>query len=449
MDLQQLDNAREEAVANWRHAQLLIGEVEHLVEQRLPAIAQSIHGVKVLEIPGLLRSEFEGSELAGYLASAESLLRETVHDVRERVEESARAGVRVAAEEIQASLMRAQLAIDEALDDETELPAGDGSERTPRILAGIDHRITLAVHTVQRLRILADSWPGVQRANCTVAEIMESARGRIPRLDAVDYEFDAATAHVIVEGLVVEPVIVALAELLDNAASHSGRRVSAFAQRMPSGMRITVDDSGAGMSPLQLEDAERALTTGSADVTNLSEPFRLGFLVIGRLADVYGLRVGLSPSPSGGVRAGLLIPAERLNEAGFTRSPAAVTSPPALKPAALDGETPLAQALSIPLAPTTVAPWATVPILKGSEAPGTDAEAVQSSQLVPWGHTPNQVPEDEVRADAHGLPKRRPRRPLPRVAEQAQEGIADPDDYTRGFEQIGRIMADGFDEDHL
>jgi signal transduction histidine kinase len=499
----QLDQARADASGNWRYAQLVIGEVEHFVERRLPAAVQEIRGVPVRHEPGLRHSSLEGSEIAGYLAVLDTLLRTTAADVRRQAEEAAGAGVRVAAEEIQAALTRAQRDIDAALDADEDQGAGS---TTPQALARIDHAVTLAGHTVQRLRILANSWPGVQRANCSVLEIIESARGQIPHLDAVEYAFQSETADVLVEGLIVEPVIVALTELLDNATSYSGEKASTYVQRLRAGIRITVEDSGLGMSPLQLERAERALASGGADVTALAEPFSLGFLVIGRLIHQYNLRVTLSPSASGGVRADLLIPAERLaaeaDEDGPARrawaAPSAAQSRPVPPPTfpvagtetvpAADTETflaadtatvratgaetfPAAGAETIPATHTATVRAAgaeTIPAADtatGAETfPAAGAETIPASRWSSGGHerpTPDPVHDAPAEpasqaaagmgpAQAHSLPKRQPRRARPQDTAPRQHAISDPEAaaLTKGFEQISHILAEGFGTEH-
>ncbi|WP_262056067.1 hypothetical protein [Streptomyces sp. STR69] len=418
----QLGQARDEAFGSRQYAQLVIGEVEHFVERRLPAVVQEIRGVPVLHLPGLRHDSLEGSEIAGHLTALDTLLRKTAADVRRQAAESAGAGVRVAAEEIQAGLTRAQRDIDAALDAAEDQGASAGGPAS-LALAKIDHAVTLAGHTVQRLRILADSWPDVQRANYSVLEIIESARGHIHHFDAVEYAFQAETADVLVEGPIVEPVIMALTELLDNATAYSGEKASTYAQRVRAGIRITVEDSGLGMSPLQLERAERALASGGADVTALAEPFSLGFLIVGRLMHRYDLRVSLSPSAAGGVRADLLIPAERLaTEADADRPALRVGSaPPAarLRPA----PRPVASAADTETIP--VPPW-----FGWHEQPipvsAFTAPAEPPSHSAPAG-PPSQDTAGPGPAHAHSLPKRQPRRARPRDTTPRQHALSDPE----------------------
>ncbi|MFF1733753.1 hypothetical protein [Streptomyces sp. NPDC058247] len=419
-DARQLAQSRQDVHDEWRAKQLLVDEVQHWVERRLPALLHEMDGAVVRPEPALLHEEFEGSELAGYLADAEVLVRESVTGADTSAREAARTGVRVAAEEIQAALMRAQRDIDAALDDVEDhtAPSAYGSSTT-QVLAAIDHSVTLAVHMAQRLRVLTHSWPGVQRATCSVAEIVESARGRIMKLDAVSYVFQPETADVLVEGLLVEPVVIALAELLDNATSHSGAAVTVAAQRLPSGMRITVVDEGFGMSPLQLEQAERSLA-GPADAEVLAEPFKLGLLVVSRLAADYGLRAELLPSASGGVRANLLIPAEHLLHDEAT--------PPTCRSEAGAGDAELAHV-------------AVLPLPASRDLPGDGAESVST------GDKTALAPLQEGTTGGVPLPRRTPRNPNRPRARPVQPDI-DPDAFALGFAQVGQILADGLTTDH-
>ncbi|MDH6228426.1 hypothetical protein [Streptomyces sp. MJP52] len=438
--------ARQEQGRHWQYAQQVIGELEGLVERRLPQVVQELEGVRVPATAGLAHpSVFEGTEVAGYLSAAENLVRGAGDVVRRGVEESARGALRGIAEEVQAALTHAQADIDDGLDD-LELTGGGayaGAKDLRSILTKVDHSVTMGVHSVQRLRILTDSWPGVQRASCTVAEIVESARGRVRHSDAVDYAYQVDTGETVVDGLIVEPAIVALTELLANATAYSGGTVSVHAQRVPNGLRFSVEDQGLGMAPLQLEEAERSLAAGGAWVTDLAEPGRLGFLVVGRLMSEYGLRAGLAPSASGGMRADLLVPDAHLQEEA-PRSPAAAGDPrPAGHPGSADGGRP--PAVPGPRAPmaalsATAGTWggAPPPPTPAHLAPahGTGAYQAQSPRL------PDPFPG--AGAAAHGapelpvLPKRQPRAPRRHAAPpRTPAAVPDPETFTA---DLGRVM---------
>ncbi|NBE97236.1 hypothetical protein FE391_25940 [Nonomuraea sp. KC401] len=109
---------------------------------------------------------------------------------------AARAGVRGVTDEAQMFLTRLQLEIDEEL---REFPRASVYHRS---LVDIDHLATQALHSVQRLRLLAGSWPGIQRADCTFREIIESARGRIGPHNRVEYTYLPEAGETRVEGRV-------------------------------------------------------------------------------------------------------------------------------------------------------------------------------------------------------------------------------------------------------
>lgn len=434
----EIDGARLEGTANWSQLQLVMAELDHLVEVRLPAVAQALDGAPASAPTGLRRPDLlAGSEVAERLAEVEAAMHAAADAVRARVEDAARAGVRVAAEEIQASLTRAQRDIDNAFDDEDDLGIATGSSLTyAQTLARVDHSVTLAAHTAQRLRILTESWPGVQRANCTIAEIVESARGRIRQSGAVQYTYQARTGETVVEGLIVEPTIVALTELLDNATAYSGGAAATHVLRVPGGMRVTVEDQGLGMSPLQLQEAERALDSGTTDVTALADPGRLGFAVIGRLTHTYGLRVGLSPSASGGIKATLLIPARHL----------VAEEPEEPKEVAPREDRPREHAprkdTPEEVPPRDVAPQDVTSRELARPEVAPSASAAPASAAPASDGTPERT--------ALGLPKRQPRRTTRQESRPRQEEVSDAGEIAEGFARLRGVLAEGYgDEDSV
>ncbi|WP_344867128.1 ATP-binding protein, partial [Planomonospora alba] len=313
------DELRRQVTVNVEWYQAALEETRHLVQQRLPALVEA--GAR--ELPGatgtgLLNPMLKGTPLEDLHAAAEDLVRQALEDARAGAARTARAGVRGMADEAQTFLTRLQMKIDEELDRHPHASAYHQS------LIDIDHFATRSLHMVQRLRILTGSWPGTQRADCTFREIVESARGRIGPYERVHYTYLPEVGELFVEGRVVEPVVVALTELLANATDYSGDPVSVYVQRVQAGYRIVVEDSGLGMNHFQREAAERLLTHRVVvDVTTLEDERRLGFAVIGRLARDYGFRVDVSaPSASGGVKAVLMVP-----DALMSRSPAEEAAP--------------------------------------------------------------------------------------------------------------------------
>lgn len=292
-----------------RHAAALSAEIEHLAKVRLPALVDTeARGHRGVTVPGLLDESLAGMPADDHHRTVLDLCSEAIGLTRETVGLAARASVRDLVDEAQTYLVRCQMAV---IDEMNKVPEATAFQQG---LMNIDHPLTRSVHTLQRLRILAGSWPGLQRADCTFAEIVESARGRIDPYQRVHYTHEPISGGVWVEGRVVEPVTIALTELLSNATSYSDGKVLVEVQQTQTGWVVVVDDSGLNMSPQQRGEAERLLSQQTVlDVTTVPDTLSLGFPVIGRLMAAYGFRVDVSStSPYGGVRAVLNVPRELL-----------------------------------------------------------------------------------------------------------------------------------------
>ncbi|MEV0380873.1 hypothetical protein [Nonomuraea sp. NPDC050643] len=323
--LKKAEAAQRQAEANGQWYEAVVGEFGRLID-RLRAVADVEAGYPGVENPGLLHPFLAGTPVAAHCDEAENLLRARAAAMRSDVSAAARAGVRGVTDTAQAALTRLQIKIDEELSVHTDIgPYHQG-------LIEIDHAATQALHSLQRLRILAGSWPGIQRDDCTFREIVESARGRIGPYLRVDYAYQPDPGEVWVEGRVVEPVIVALAELLDNATSYSDDRVDVYVQEVQAGYRVVVEDRGLGMNSFQRAEAEEQLTRHAhMEAATLKDERRLGFAVVGRLAYDYGFHVDVSaPSSSYGVKAVCLVPTRLLAQArtGDVRTEPEAPPPP-------------------------------------------------------------------------------------------------------------------------
>ncbi|WP_331726145.1 histidine kinase [Streptomyces sp. NBC_00470] len=302
---------------NYRFWEGAVAETAHLAKARLPALVDAVaRRHPGVQIPGLNNPELSATDLPGLHTVVEDVVREAVEVARVAVGRSARAGVRGMADEAQTVLARCQMLIFEELEKPPVSGQQDQADAYRQFLINFDHLVTRALHSVQRLRILAGSWPGIQRADCTFREVIESARGRIDDYQRIVYHYLPETAEVFVEGRVAEPLAVALAELFDNATSCSSGEITVYLRRVETGYTIVTNDSGLGLNAFQRADAQRLLTqVNDMDVTSLDDERKLGFAVIGRLATTYGFGADVSePSPAGGVSATLLVPRELLGE---------------------------------------------------------------------------------------------------------------------------------------
>jgi hypothetical protein len=142
----------------------------------------------------------------------------------------------------------------------------------------------------------------------------------------------------------VEPVVLTLAELLDNAARHSrpDTTVEVNFRSTHNGVAIMIDDAGVAMDADELQRASELLSgETSVDIHRLGDPPQIGFAVAGVLAARYGFRVSVdSRSPYGGVRAVVFVPSALLTNVPDAREPAPAAAPrPAPKTVAATAST--------------------------------------------------------------------------------------------------------------
>ncbi|MFI8194020.1 histidine kinase [Streptomyces sp. NPDC085946] len=287
------------------YATAVEAEVLHFAEVTMPALVDIIaRGYRGVPMPGLHQEQLADTAVDHAHQAIRRLLQEAVTVTREQIGRAARSSVRDIIDEAQTRLHRCQMTVIQEMDRH---PDGTAYHQS---LMNFDHLVTQALHTLQRTRILTGSWPGLQRADCTIREVVESARGRINDYLRVTYTYEPDTGETWLEGRAVEPVTIALTELLSNATAYSDGTVFVQVQAFQSGYCIVVDDGGLNMNTFQRAEATRQLAQHEVlDVTTVQDTRHLGFAVIGRLAAEYGFTADISStSPYGGVRAVLRIP---------------------------------------------------------------------------------------------------------------------------------------------
>jgi hypothetical protein len=200
----------------------------------------------------------------------------------------------------------------------------------------VDHAAAQQARHAQSVAVLCGEWPGQQWPQpLALLDVARAAAGRIVayRRVTVSGEPDvAATASA------VEPLIHLAAELLANATQSSPptTQVMVTVRAVQRGAVIEIDDGGVGLEEHQLEQA-REIISGRRllSLGDLGEVPRTGMPVIGQYVRRHGFRVDLMPSPYGGVRAIVLVPAE-LTE----NLEPAVAAAPAPPPAAASSREP-------------------------------------------------------------------------------------------------------------
>lgn len=177
------------------------------------------------------------------------------------------------------------------------------------LLFQLDHSTTRERRNAENLIILGGGQLGRQwRNSVSLSEIVRSAVAEAEQYTRVTV---ALVPDVLVEGRAVADLIHLFAELIDNATSFSppGSPIEVRGNPVGKGVVVEVEDQGLGIEA----DRREALNKMFRDppdfglVALLEDP-RIGFFVVARLAHQHGVRVSLTESTYGGVRAGVLIP---------------------------------------------------------------------------------------------------------------------------------------------
>ncbi|MFF4345011.1 ATP-binding protein [Kitasatospora sp. NPDC001540] len=174
----------------------------------------------------------------------------------------------------------------------------------------IDHGNALIGRLADSIAVLGGARPGRQWNNpVPLYSVLRGGMSRILDFRRVELH---PVSEVAVVGPAVEPLIHALAELLDNATRYSPPQTTVHltAVEVQTGIAIEIEDGGLSLGEEGRARAERMLAEAESgiDLNGLGEAPRLGLAVVGRLARAYGFQVSLRPSAYGGVRAVLIVP---------------------------------------------------------------------------------------------------------------------------------------------
>ncbi|MDN3360114.1 nitrate- and nitrite sensing domain-containing protein [Actinomadura sp. DC4] len=127
--------------------------------------------------------------------------------------------------------------------------------------------------------------------------------------------------EVSVNGRVVNDLVHLVAELVENSTSFSPEHTKvAVSGHLLSGggAMLQISDSGVGMSPEELEEANWRLA--NPPTIDVSVSRRMGLFVVGRLAQRHGIRVELRAALSGGLTAFVILaPNAIMQDAGKVR----------------------------------------------------------------------------------------------------------------------------------
>ncbi|MEY9948273.1 ATP-binding protein [Kitasatospora sp. GAS1066B] len=175
-------------------------------------------------------------------------------------------------------------------------------------LLRLDHSTAQAGRLADSIAVLTGARSGRRWSRPIPMEsVLRGALGRISAYQRVRLHSASGAA---VAGYAAEGVMHALAELMDNAANFSAppAEVHVYVEELHTGLAITVEDGGLGLSEVWLRRAEQAVSGEPLDLTTLSAGTRLGFAVIGALGRKHGLAISFRPSSRGGTGVVMLIP---------------------------------------------------------------------------------------------------------------------------------------------
>ncbi|MFE7190856.1 ATP-binding protein [Kitasatospora sp. NPDC057541] len=218
-------------------------------------------------------------------------------------------------------LIHRQISMLDALEREHEEPD------LLRELFAVDHLATRMRRNAENLVILGGALPARRWRNAVpMVNVLRSAVSETENYSRVVVQGVPRTS---LGGQAVADVIHLVAELIENGTTFSPpyTQVQVSAQEVPKGLVVEVEDRGLGM----VEDEYQRLNDYLAnppelDVSALGDDLRLGLFVVARLAARHDVQVTLRPSPYGGTRAVVLVPAALLHQA---EAPSAVTGLPA------------------------------------------------------------------------------------------------------------------------
>jgi signal transduction histidine kinase len=170
----------------------------------------------------------------------------------------------------------------------------------------LDHLTTRMRRHAEGLIILSGEAPG--RGWHEPVPVVDVLRGAVAEVEDFTRVSVVTRSGDAVIGSAVADVIHLLAELIENATTHSpaSTEVTVRAERVANGVVVEVEDRGLGMSEQDMATANERLA--NPPQFDLADSDRLGFFVIARLAVRHEIKITLRPSPYGGLAAIVLLP---------------------------------------------------------------------------------------------------------------------------------------------
>ncbi|MFD4612981.1 ATP-binding protein [Streptomyces sp. NPDC088337] len=323
--------------------------------------AEAAYTQKLSEAEGQLATVWQ--ELQRHKAEHD----QTIREAEEGAEESTKAVLKGSARFLQ-SLAAEQLTL---LEDITRKYGGHAVLGD---LLEVNHANAQMARKAQGIAVMCGAPLGRRSKPASVYDVVRSAQGQIRNFRRVEIMQQSGFA---LKASAVSPVALAVAELLDNAASFSqqGSPIEVTFQRVQKNLCIVIDDAGVGMND---EDRQKASTLLSGEfrprLSHLGNQPKFGFPVIGLLAQQYGFRVDVTGiSRYGGVRAVVLLPEELWTEEEI--APAEVSQVSPIRSATGRSEAGTRTAHGLPKRGARQVPIASVPDAAPDRVPADDDSA--------------------------------------------------------------------------
>ncbi|WP_070201716.1 ATP-binding protein, partial [Streptomyces nanshensis] len=330
--------ANRRATAAERAAAARDEEAVHLVRSRLPALVYALQqgtGNPVATYGAVLHQALAGTTTDRVFQDVLEQVAAALSEAAARSEGAARVAAQATTKSLQPLGYELQAAI-------TKLLEAEHDPKTLELVQPIDHAGSQMARRLQIIGVLTGTWPGRLRDD---VPLLDALRGGVSRIRDYPRVRVPAAVPFHVAGRFVEPLVLMLAELMDNAARSSSPKtpVEVSVLEAHNTVSIEIHDAGPGMTPEVLHEARRRVSGAEpVQFTNLANPAAFGLLGVGVLATKYGFRVSLDLEHSrhGGARAVVQVPRSMLVPAPVPQSePTPRLAAPHPAPAA-SGQTP-------------------------------------------------------------------------------------------------------------
>ncbi|WP_169806489.1 nitrate- and nitrite sensing domain-containing protein [Microtetraspora malaysiensis] len=285
--------------------------------RRLRAEALEIAGTRLPEVVRRMR-ESDDAGAAPEVQPIDLGTEDEIGEVAQAFDEVHAQAVRLAAEEsrlrthVNAMFVnlswRTQTLVERQISLIDGLERGEQDGRRLADLFKLDHLATRMRRNSENLLVLAGHESARKRSKpALLVDVVRAALSEVEDYERVNVRVHRSAS---VAGHAANDSVHLVAELLENAISFSSDRtkVVVSSDRVEGGaVLLSVCDSGIGMSPDELAEANRRLSEPPAVDVSVSR--RMGLFVVGRLAQRHGIRVQLRPGDSGGLIAMVLFPA--------------------------------------------------------------------------------------------------------------------------------------------